>query len=63
MASMLLRVCVSGGVDGGGNDNDGARYSEYEGMHHSLTGRVQSPVRGTQCSQLLVSTEQGGRDQ
>lgn len=57
-----MRLCRR--MDTGGcNDDDRARYSESERMHHSLTGREQSPVRGTQSNQqLLVMTEQWGRD-
>lgn len=56
------RLC--GWIDGGKDDDDGATYSESERMHHSLTGREQSPAKSTQYNQeLLVSTEQWGRDQ
>lgn len=59
---MFLRIC------GGGymmvKTMTEQRYSESERMHHSLTGREQSPVRSTQYNQQLsVSAEQWGRDQ
>ncbi len=61
--TVLLCGWMDGG--GGGNDNDRAtEYSESERIHHSLTGREQSPVRGPQYNQqFLVSTEPWGRDQ
>lgn len=59
MASMLLHVCVGGWIFDNNNDDDRARCIESGVMHHSLTGREQSPVTCTQCNQqLLVSTEQ-----
>lgn len=54
---VTLRLC--GQADDVGKCDDGARYSESGWMHHSLTGREQSPVRITQNNQqLFVGTEQ-----
>lgn len=62
MASMLLCVCVGGWISGNKDDDDDddrARCIESGAMHHSLTGREQSPVTCTRGNQqLLVSTEQ-----
>lgn len=62
MASMLLSVCVGGWMTVMMMlAQSTVQYSESERMHHSLTGREQSPVRSTQYNQqLLVSTEQMG---
>lgn len=54
---VTLRLC--GQADGVGKCDDGARYSESGWVHHSLTGREQSPVRITQNNQrFFVGTEQ-----
>lgn len=61
MCGLHVAARLCGWLDLGNSGDDGARCSESAAMHHSLTGREQSPVTCTQCNQqLLVSTEQQG---